>query len=281
MSKHQPHNTPLPGPCQCHPRVGETTPEEGCIPLSVLKNVARKVSIHHKGKGLRAKLEEHFHVKPENEYTFLMKLPLSPSEKNKIATEYLRPHAPPGWKNDPDMWLDSTNIADVMNQYEEAYPKFEFMGPFPIDFAAKNPYQKNGEATCLMNEVCEFRIQKAMESGTESVGIVYNLDPHFKGGSHWVASFIDIKNHRCLYFDSYGIKPPVQIARFMQWLTTQDSKMELIYNSKRIQYKNTECGMYSMYFIIRMLMGDEFVKFARASPKDDGMMAIRKCLYSW
>jgi hypothetical protein len=281
MSKHEPHNVPPPGPCQCHPRVGKTRPEEGCIPTSILKDVARKLSIHHNEKGLRAKLEEHFHVKPEHEYTFLLKLPLSLSEKHKIANEYLRPRARSGWKKDPDMWLDSTNIADVMNQYEEAYPKFEFMGPFPIDFAAKNPYQKGGTARCLMNEVCEFRIQKAMESGTESVGIVYNLDPHFKGGSHWVASFIDIKNHRCLYFDSYGIKPPAQIARFMQWLTTQDSKMELIYNSKRIQYKNTECGMYSMYFIIRMLMADEFVKFARASPKDDGMMAIRKCLYSW
>ena len=77
------------------------------------------------------------------------------------------------------------------------------------------------------------------------------------------------------------MKPPAQIARFMQWLTTQDPKITLTYNSKRIQFKNTECGMYSMYFIIRMLMGDEFVKFARASPKDNGMMAIRKCLYSW
>jgi hypothetical protein len=272
-------NIPSPGPCQCHPRVGDTRPPEGCIPESVLKSVAGKLSI--KGKSLRAALEKHFGAEPENEYSFLMKLPLPQLEKTKIAAEYLRPKAPEGWKNDPDMWLDSNNIMDVMNQYEEAFPKFEFMGPFPIDFAAKDPYQKGGEPRCLMNEVCEFRVQKAIESGTESVGIVYNLDPHYKGGSHWVATFLDIKNHRCLYFDSYGMKPPAQIARFMQWLTTQDPKMTLTYNSKRIQFKNTECGMYSMYFIIRMLMGDEFVKFARASPKDNGMMAIRKCLYSW
>jgi hypothetical protein len=261
--------------------VGNSRPAEGCIPESILKEVAGKLSISHKGQGLRAVLEKHFGVGPEEEYTFLMKLPLSHSEKNKIAAEYLRPRAPVAWKKDPDMWLDSNNIMEVMNQYEEAFPKFEFMGPFPIDFASKNPYQKGGEPRCLMNEVCEFRVQKAMESGTESVGIVYNLDPHYKAGSHWIATFIDIKHHRCLYFDSYGIKPPPQIARFMQWLTTQDPKMTLTYNSKRIQFKNTECGMYSMYFIIRMLMGDEFVKFARVSPKDNGMMAVRKCLYSW
>jgi len=281
MSKHQSHTIPSPGPCQCHPSVGLTRPAEGCIPIEILKNVATKLSLPLKNKGLRKLLEEHFKVEPENEYTFLMKLPLSLSEKQQIAKGYLRPKAPIGWKKDPDMWLDSNNISDVMNQYEEAFPKFEFMGPFPIDFAAKNPYQTNGEPRCLMNEVCEFRIQKAIEAGTESVGIVYNLDPHFKGGSHWVATYIDIKHHRCLYFDSYGMKPPPQIARFMQWLTTHDSKMTLTYNSKRIQFKNTECGMYSIYFIIRMLMGDEFVKFARSSPKDNGMMEVRKCLFSW
>lgn len=281
MSKHIPHNIPSPGPCQCHPRIGDTRPTEGCIPESILKSVANKISLGHKGKGIRKALEKHFQVEPENEYTFLMKLPLSHNEKEKIAKEYLRPPAPSAWKKDPDMWLDSNNITAVMNQYEEAYPKFEFMGPFPIDFASKNPYQKGGEPKCLMNEICEFRVKSAFESGTESVGIIYNLDPHYKGGSHWVATFIDIKNHRCLYFDSYGIKPPFQIKRFMQWLTTQDSSMQLSYNSKRIQYKNTECGMYSMYFIIRMLMGDEFVKFARLSPKDNGMMAVRKCLFSW
>ena len=281
MSKHKPHNIPSPGPCQCHPRVGNKRPAGGCIPESVLKTVAAKISLSHSSKGLRAALEKHFGVEPEQEYSFLMKLPLSQAERGKIAAEYLRPMAPEAWKKDPDMWLDSVNITEVMNQYEEAYPKFEFMGPFPIDFASKDPYQEGGEPRCLMNEVCEFRVQKAIQSGTESVGIVYNLDPHDKGGSHWVATFLDIKHHRCLYFDSYGMKPPAQIAKFMKWLTTQDPSLTLSYNSKRIQFKNTECGMYSMYFIIRMLMGDEFVSFSRASPKDDIMMSVRKCLYSW
>jgi ABC-type Zn uptake system ZnuABC Zn-binding protein ZnuA len=36
---------------------------------------------------------------------------------------------PESWKNDPDMWLDSQNIEDVMKQYEEAFQDFEFHGP--------------------------------------------------------------------------------------------------------------------------------------------------------
>ena len=75
MSKHEIHNANSPGPCQCHPSITKTS--EGCLPESILTSVARAVSIHHKGAGLRAKLEKHFDVEPENEYSFLMKLPLS------------------------------------------------------------------------------------------------------------------------------------------------------------------------------------------------------------
>lgn len=275
--------TPLPGPCQCHPRVGTQRPPQGCIPINILQDVAKSLHISNSGsaKHLRKALESHLKVEPNKEYTFLQSLPLSPETKHALAKQYLRPHAPQSWIKDPDKWLDSNDITHVMNQYEDAYPNFEFMGPFPIDFAAPNPYQRGGQQKCLMNEMCELRVQTAKQNGTEYIGVIYNLDPHYKSGSHWVATFIDIKKHKCFYFDSYGMEPPQQIAKFMKWLTTQDSKMELNYNARRIQFKNTECGMYSLCFIIRMIMGDEFVTFSRRAPKDDGMMDLRHCLFSW
>ena len=46
---------------------------------------------------------------------------------------------PVAWRKDPDKWLDSNDIENVMKQYEEAFPYFDFMGPFPIDFAAPKP----------------------------------------------------------------------------------------------------------------------------------------------
>ncbi len=246
-----------------------------------------------KGKPLRQALEKALAVKsPGAERTFLMALPISQQEKTDLARRTLRPAMPPGWREDPDMWLDSNNIADVLNQYEEAYPEFEFMGPYPIDFAAPDPYGGGaagaaaggaGQATqkkCLMNEICELRVQKALENGTKAIGIVYNLDPHFKSGSHWVANYIDIPGHRCYYFDSYGMAPPPQVAKFMRWLTTQDPKMRLEYNSRRLQYKNTECGIYSIYFIVRMLAGDRFTDITRRKPRDADMMDLRDWLFS-
>ena len=175
-----------PGPYQCHPKVGKVRPAKGCFPPDILQRMGVK--------------------RPEGEiqeWTFLQSSNLSDEEKNLYAKEYLRPKQPDVWRSDPDQWLDSTNIENVMRQYEEAYPDFEFMGPYPIDFAAPDPYVKTGLKKCLNNEVCELKVLNAMDNGTKTncIGIIYNLDPHFKGGSHWVGLYIDILKHKCYYFD--------------------------------------------------------------------------------
>ena len=274
---------PMPGPAQCHPSIGNKVASHGCLPISILQKVGVQLGIPttRRCKLLRKDIEAKLMIPPGAERTFLHKLPIPEQEKTDLARQFLRPAAPASWKADPDMWLDSNNISDTLNQYEEAYSDFEFMGPFPIDFAAPDPYQKRGVGPkCLMTEICELRVTKALQNGTKSVGIVYNLDPHFKSGSHWVANYIDIPGHKCYYFDSYGMAPPMQVARFMKWLTTQDPKMKLVYNSRRLQYSNTECGVYCIYFIIRMLQGDSFLQITRRKPRDADMLFLRSWLFS-
>ena len=276
---------PDPGPSQCHPGLGQAGPH-GCLPLETLHEAAKKLHLQPNADAslLRKELNERLSTQPGAERSFLNALPLSEHEKTQLAKKYLRPPAPKEWSADPDMWLDTNNIADVMNQYEEAHTKngvreFEFMGPYPIDFAAPDPYKKSHK-TCLMNEICEIRVQKALQNGTKSIGIVYNLDPHYKSGSHWVANYIDLAGHACYYFDSYGMKPPPQVETFMKWLVTQDPQMKLQSNGRRLQYSNTECGMYCIYMIIRLLEGDPFVEITRRKPKDADMLDYRDWIYS-
>jgi len=265
---------PPPGPEQCHPKVGNKRPNEGCIPQEILNEVATQLNIPAK----RSEIEKKLNIKPKQEYSFVNSLPIEENRKTELIRNYLRPKQPDDWKSDPDKWLNSLDIEYVMNQYEEAYPNFEFMGPYPIDFAAPDPYKQNGK--CLIQEMCELRVSEALQNGTEYIGIIYNLDPHFKGGSHWVAVFIDLVKHKTYYFDSYGMEAPKQIQTFMKWLTTQDNQMKLFYNGRRFQYQNSECGMYSMYFIIRMLMGDDFKRFSRKAPPDAFMLDLRDWLFS-
>lgn len=283
------HKEANPGPSQCHPSLGTIPPGSGCLPIDVLSKAAKKLHVYDTSTDaptLRKIIQSKVNVSG-GERTFLNALPLSQHEKSVLGKKYLRPPAPKEWTQDPDMWLDTNNIADVMNQYEEArtvngVKEFEFMGPFPIDFAAPDPYNKsnNGEKKCLMNEICEIRIQKALENGTKSIGIVYNLDPHYKSGSHWVANYIDLAGHACYYFDSYGMKPPPQVETFMKWLATQDPMMKLQSNARRLQHSNTECGMYCIYMIIRMLEGDQFVQITRRKPKDAYMLDLRDWIFS-
>jgi hypothetical protein len=270
---------PAPGPLECHPSIKQE--DHGCLPIDVLTSASTRLGVQaHGGKALRASVVKALGLPPNagerSLLTALFPLGASPSLEKR-----LRPAMPASWKSDPDMWLDSTNIEACLSQWEEARPDFEFMGPYPIDFAAPDPYKKGplGEKKCLMTEMCGLRVQEAMANGTKSIGIVYNLDPHYKSGSHWVANYIDIQRGACYYFDSYGMAPPKQISIFMKWLTTQGIK-DLFYNARRLQYKNTECGVYCIYFIIRMLLGDEFKAFTNRDPTDAEMLALRKGLFS-
>ena len=169
-----------------------------------------------------------------------------------------------------------------MNQYEEAYSNFEFIGPVPIDFDAPAPENpllgKWGK--CIVDELCKLDVAEVNKKGTEKIGIIFNLDKHDEPGSHWVCGFVDYPNKSAYYFDSYAIEPPKQIETFMKWLTTQDSAMKLFYNGNRFQRGGSECGMYSMYFILRMLEGDDFQAFSRTKPPDSFMLDLRDWLFS-
>ena len=269
-----------PGPYQCRPRVGQERPANGCIPTSYLRKIAGKLGGGSSdGMNIRAHLEKKLGVPADAEWTFVDALPIDDKEKSRLKQEYLRPKQPDSWKSDPDMWLDSTNIESVMKQYEEDYPTFKFLGPFPIDFAAPDPYS-GAKDKCLIGEICDLNLKESAAAGKLQVGIIYNTDPHTKSGSHWIANYVDIPKHRCYYFDSYGYEAPKQIQKFMQWLVLQDPQMKLAYNARRFQFKGSECGMYSMYFISRMLFGEDFRHFCRRAPPDGEMLRLRKWMFS-
>jgi len=281
---------------QCHPSY--VSSQEGCIPENILEEVSRRAGIGGSVSGessrgssgerrksrkkapLMKKVAAHFGVNPKDQHSLLQALPIEEETKKRLQKENLRPVQPASWKHNPDEWLDSNNIRDVMRQYEEARPDFKFLGPYPIDFAARDPYSKD-KVKCLISEMCDLDIDGKDMEGKDYIGIIFNLDPHNKGGSHWVASFIDIPKKEFMYFDSYGMKPPKQIYRFMQWLTIQEPKMKLRMNGVEMQKKDTECGMYSMYFIICMLDGESFKDFCKRAPSDEFMEKVmRKTIFS-
>ncbi len=201
---------------------------------------------------------------------------LSADQRERLLKGYFRPKAPEEWKKDPDAWLDNFSIEAVLKQYEEIDPSFMTLGAVPIDFAAPSPYNKT---KCLLPEFCSLNLTDLRAKGKRSVGMVFNLDPHFKGGSHWVALFLDVNKPGCYYFDSYGMAPPKQIKLLMETLWSQDKRMELGYNGRRFQYSQSECGMFSAFFIICMHYGIPFKQFVKHRVKDEVMLYLRNWLF--
>ena len=165
------------------------------------------------------------------------------------------PESPPEWKKNPNEWLSSIDIINVMKQYEKAYNCFDFIGPSPIDFDTRKLY---GE--CVWDELCNFSLKEQIKNGKTKIGIIFNTDPHNKPGQHWISMFINIKKKKIFFFDSTGDKPSKEIRVLIKRIQEQglnlNPKIKFKSDSNEgieHQYGNTECGIYSLFFIVHML----------------------------
>ena len=173
--------------------------------------------------------------------------------KKKIIDDSFAPKSPDSWKKKPNEWLTSSDIEKVMKQYEKAYKCFSFLGPSPIDFDTKKIY---GE--CVWEKLCHFNLKEQLARGKTKFGVVFNLDPHYLDGSHWVSLFINVKKKMIFYFDSVGTKIPPRIMRFVNTVKSQGQSMGIDFTFDQNypvehQYGDTECGIYSIFFIVHML----------------------------
>ena len=174
------------------------------------------------------------------------------TERSQLVNAFA-PVAPTSWKKKPNEWLSSTEIIDVMRQYERAYKCFTFLGPSPIDYDTRKLY---GE--CIWQELCQFNLKTLLKKGKRKIGIIFNLDPHYLPGSHWVSLFINVKKKQIFYFDSAGQEAPPQIVKFAKEVERQGKPLGISFKFDQNhpvehQYGNTECGIYSLYFIVHML----------------------------
>jgi hypothetical protein len=199
-----------------------------------------------------------------------------------IVEKDLRPKMPNEWLMNNKSWLTNFDIQDVMKQYERKYHTYKFLGVFSIDFAASN-----GIGGCVANVMCQINVAQLITNGIKQVGIVLNLDRRDQAGSHWVALYanFDVKAARgrygIFYYDSNSTPPPKEVVAFQQKIQQQVSVINkkrtfgAHYNTQRHQYGNSECGVFVMYFIERMLKGATFESIMKATEYDQSMNRLR------
>ena len=167
-------------------------------------------------------------------------------------------------------WLNTYDINNIMAQYEIKYIDFKFFGAVPMDFA---------ELPSL--EISKVDYDKYYKNGKTKLGVIFNLDNHDDPGSHWTAMFTDFEKGCIFYFDSYGIKPESRVRALMRQQTKfMESKgisiheIRIDYNKVQHQKEDSECGVYSVNFLIRQARGDDFDKLC-TNPIPDKQ--INKC----
>ena len=197
-------------------------------------------------------------------------------------SELFAPVSPSSWKTNKNEWLSNFDIIAVMNQYMKIYKCFQFLGPAPIDF------DKVISGTCVEDDLCHFNLKKLIDNGKWKIGISINTDPHNKRGEHWISMFINVKKGIIFYFDSGGKKAPKQIVELSDRIIKQGAelvppihfKFDQNY-PKRHQYTTTECGMYSMYFMVSMLEDKLTQQYLKTHViTDKHMEKLRKIYYN-
>jgi len=180
--------------------------------------------------------------------------------RQKIQDAIFVPESPTSWLQNKNEWLSNNDISRVLKQYETAYSTFRAFEPTPIDFDTRL-----SDGGCVTREMCQFSVGEQLRNGKTKIGIVFNLDKHTGSGTHWVAMFIDLDNHFGFYFDSNGDAIPPEINQLKNRIMKECKEQNIplrFYSNRNMEHQksNSECGMYSLFFIITMLTGNQSVR---------------------
>jgi hypothetical protein len=263
-----------------------------CYSLKDLRAIAReynklsqdKIPLDLPKKDLHESLEKAFRSVCKDELCWIStdKVRISDRTRTELRQAF-RPQKPLEWYDDRRTWLNTYDIIFVMQQYQLLYKDFEFLGVYPIDFANYDNFGK-----CIGDNLCTMNVRKFTK---ERFAIVLNLDYHDEPGSHWVSIYCNLnpkkENYGIYYYDSVASDPPEEVVAFMDKVAAQvsssrKSKLEFVkkYNKIQKQFKNTECGAFSIIFLTQCLKDVPFDFICKNMKTDDEINKLRDVLYS-
>tara|TARA_B110000305_G_C19235759_1_gene537424 strand:+ start:17 stop:880 length:864 start_codon:yes stop_codon:yes gene_type:complete len=219
-----------------------------------------------------------------NEKCWIRKIINDHNLQTSIFDESFRPEKPKHWNEKPNSWLSDLDISKVMKQYELSHPDFMFIGPSPIDYNVYNDTMNEW----VWPELKFFSLEQYLHNQPmmyKYIGIVFNLDNHKGGGTHWVSLFINNINNKIYYFDSNGNAIPNNIKKLVHTIKSQGKLINKDYTlsanyPNAHQRTNTECGVYVIFFITNMLLYNNWKLFKYGKIPDDKIKKYRSIFFS-
>jgi len=294
---------------RCAP--GKKYENKSCFSLKSLQEIAKEYNKKHQDKiiitddkeNLVEQLETKFSKLCSTQTCWLETKILKEIDNNDIHNNTFRPFGP----DTKYAWLSTTHINDVINQYQTINNNFLFLGTVPYNFL---------EIPQLGLD--NFNFEENFNKEKYKIGLVINLDEAHQSGSHWVALYADLLKNQVYFFDSVGKPPRKKIKKFINKIidflykkyyksfinvsniinsinklgnkekrqkyfkqfANKLKHFDIRYNHIQHQFKNSECGVYSINFLIRLVKNESFDNIINDITKDDRMNECRKVYFN-
>lgn len=186
-------------------------------------------------------------VKPKNKYLQSLKSVYWQNGRDsmveKISRNYFKPMITD--KNFNESWLHTTEIQDAILNATRRNRSFGFLG-------VARPTETGTEHLMLA-------LKRMGGNGAKKVfGVVWNTSSS-DHGSHWVSALIYPRQSVIEYFDSMGKEPPSNVHEQMRHLTYSPhgffkNEWDMHTNTIKHQKGVSQCGMYSIWFIVQRIV---------------------------
>ncbi len=196
---------------------------------------------------------------------------IAPAHVIKQNLERFKPKGPANSTN----LLNNVNIDDVLHRLTLTFSRFYHMNFQMIDFATE-PATELGklDITTLIGKYDTF-------------GVVLNTDVRTGGGIHWFSLFCDFRKSPFTveYFNSSGNKPMIQVQEWI--IKTVNALQRAGHQTKPVVLSGlvhqtaseTECGLYSLYYIWNRLKHTPAQLFQQKPVHDSQMIMFRKMCF--
>lgn len=184
-------------------------------------------------------------------------------------------------------WLSNVNIDKTLQKWA-----VEFDDLYVFPFCMSDFYKTRSPlATINICDILEGKVSQKTALGSitrkcKRMCCVLNTDVSTGRGIHWVGIFVDCSSTPCSieYWNSAG-NPPFQNA--IKWmeatrLALRECKKQVeLYNVTSVahQESDTECGVYTLFYIRKRLEGTPVQYFMDKRIPDSDMMEFRKYLF--
>jgi len=290
-----------------------------CLSLKSLKLIAEnynkknqdKIKISEDKNDLVNQLEKKLSKTCDNQTCWLRLDVVQEIENDKIKEEIKENTFRPEGPTKKYEWLSTTDINSVISQYQEKYKNFLFLGAVPADFEELpvlgisdlnfKDLEKEGKTKIglVINQ------DEHWKSGSHWVGLfidfnknaIYYFDSVGSPPLKLTKKFIT-RVAKYMYFRKYKEELPVNnvLKIFKTLQNLPENKLNTFINEKKYlqnlindfdirfnniqhQFDNSECGVYSINFIINLAEGKKFDDVITNVKKDEIMNQNRKIFF--